>query len=64
MVLQLTIHDIFHEEIVNPVSVNFDNVTYWQRSYTSNGTDIFFVDGLKITVKQQKEQIDRMLGLK
>ena len=64
MVLQLTIHDIFHEEIVNPVSVNFDNVTYWQRNYVSTGTDIFFVDGLKITVKQQKEQIDKMLGLK
>lgn len=64
MILQLTIHDIFHEEIVNPVSVNFDNVTYWQRNHISSGTDIFFVDGLKITVKQQKEQIDKMLGLK
>ena len=64
MILQLTIHDIFHEEIVNPVSVNFNNVTYWQRNHISSGTDIFFVDGLKITVKQQKEQIDKMLGLK
>lgn len=64
MVLQLTIHDIFHEEIVNPVSVNFDNVTYWQRNHVSTGTDIFFVDGLKITVKEEKEQIDKMLGLK
>ena len=63
MVLQLTIHDIFHEEIVNPVSVNFDNVTYWQRNHVSTGTDIFFVDGLKITVKEEKEQIDKMLGL-
>lgn len=64
MVLQLTIHDIFHEEITNPVSVNFNNVTYWARNYICNGTDIFFVDGLKITVKQQKEYIDKQLGLK
>ena len=64
MVLKLTIHDIFHEELVNPVSINFDNVTYWQRSYTSKGTDIFFVDGLKITVKEEKEDIDKLLGLK
>jgi len=64
MVLQLTIHDIFHEEIVNPVCVNFNNVTYWQRNHVSKGTDIFFVDGLKITVKEEKEIIDNLLGLK
>jgi len=64
MVLKLTIHDIFHEELVNPVSVNFNNVTYWQRSYTHRGTDIFFVDGLKIAVKEEKEDIDKLLGLK
>lgn len=64
MVLQLTIHDIFHEELVNPVSVNFDNVTYWQRNHISTGTDIYFVDGLKISVKEELEKINHMLGLK
>lgn len=55
---------MFHEEIVNPVSVNFDNVEYYNRNYVCNGTDIMFVDGLKITVKEQKEYIDSFLGLK
>ena len=63
MILKLTLLDIFHPEIVNPVSVNFDNVTYWQRNYTDCGTDIFLVDGLKISVKEEKEVVDRMLGL-
>ena len=55
---------MFHEEIVNPVSVNFNNVEYWHRNYATNGTDIVFVDGLKITVKEEKEHIDNILGLK
>ena len=64
MVLKLTLHDMFHEEIVNLVSVNFDNVEYWHRNYAAQGTDIVFVDGLKITVKEQKEYIDSLLGLR
>ena len=52
---------MFHEEIVNPVSVNFDNVEYWHRNYAIKGTDIVFVDGLKITVKEEKEHIDNIL---
>ena len=64
MIVKLTFHDMFHEEIVDPVSVNFDNVEYWYRNYTSKGTDIVFMDGLKITVKEEKEYIDNILGLK
>lgn len=64
MIVKLTLHDMFHEEIVNPVSVNFNNVEYWHRNYATNGTDIVFVDGLKITVKEEKEHIDNILGSK
>ena len=64
MIVKLTLHDMFHEDIVNPVSVNFKNVEYYSRNYVCNGTDIMFVDGLKITVKEQKEHIDKLLGLK
>lgn len=64
MIVKLTLHDMFHEEIVNPISINFDNVEYWHRNYAIKGTDIVFVDGLKITVKEEKEHIDNILGLK
>lgn len=63
MIVKLTLHDMFHEEIVNSVSVNFNNVEYYSRNYVCNGTDIMFVDGLKITVKEEKEHIDKLLGL-
>lgn len=64
MILKLTLFDIFHEELVNPVNVNFDNVTYFCRNYaTGKGTDIFFSDGSKIIAKQEIEEINRMLGL-
>ena len=63
MILKLTLNDLFHTDLTNPVSVNFDNVTYWQRNYTNCGTDIFFVDGLRILVKEEKETIDQILGL-
>lgn len=64
MILKLTLFDIFNEELVNPVSVNFDNVCYFCRNTaTGKGTDIYFKDGTRITAKQEIEEINTMLGL-
>lgn len=64
MILKLTLFDIFNEQVVNPVSVNFDNVTYFCRDYvTGKGTVIFFPDGSRIIARQEIEEINKMLGL-
>ena len=64
MILKLTLFDILNEEVVNPVSVNFDNVCYFCRNTTiGTGTNIYFKDGTRITAKQEIEEINKMLGL-
>lgn len=64
MILKLTLFDIFNEELVSPVSVNFDNVTYFCRDYiTGKGTNIYFKDGTRIIARQEIEEINKMLGL-
>ena len=63
MIKKLTLHDIFHEDAILPISVNFNNVTYYSRDYVNNGTTIYFVNGSRILVRETKEQIDNLFSL-
>ena len=58
MIVKLTICDPINKEIINPVKVNLDNVTYITRNYCYGLTDIYFVNGSKITVLEDLENIN------
>ena len=58
MMITLTICDPINREIINPVKVNLNNVTYITRNYCYNLTDIYFVDGSKIIVLEDLEKIN------
>ena len=63
MIKNLTLFDIFHNEIINPISINFNNVLYYCRNYADSCTDIVFIDGTKVQVKEDKEVIDSLFGI-
>lgn len=58
MIIKLTICDPLNKDILNPVKVNLDNVTYIDYNFCYNLTDVHFVDGSKISVKESLENIN------
>ena len=57
MIKIVHIFDANKPELQEPILLNFDNISYMRQNYDFNCTNVYFVNGDSIIIKEQLDEL-------